>query len=146
MDTEQLRSAHWNLGAAQLLEHAVRRHEGLFASGGSYVVRTGQFTGRSPKDKFIVRDDATESSVQWGPVNQPMSEAGFERLYARVLAYCQEHDLFVQDCFGGADPRYALAEPRFGAQFRPQFWARFELLFRRAFIRRSAGRRCGRPP
>jgi phosphoenolpyruvate carboxykinase (ATP) len=108
MDTEQLRSAHWNLGAAQLLEHAVRRHEGLFASGGSYVVRTGQFTGRSPKDKFIVRDDATESSVQWGPVNQPMSEAGFERLYARMLACCQGHDLFVEDCFAGADPRYAL--------------------------------------
>src|SRR5580700_7523218 len=96
--------AYWNLGAGQLLEHAVRRHEGLFATGGAYVVRTGQFTGRSPKDKFIVRDDATETAVQWGPVNQPMSEAGFERLYARMLACCQGHDLFVEDCFAGADP------------------------------------------
>jgi phosphoenolpyruvate carboxykinase (ATP) len=118
MGTEQLSDAirniimpdmaHWNLGAAQLLEHAVRRQEGLFASGGAYVVRTGQFTGRSPKDKFIVRDDSTESTVQWGPVNQPMSEAGFERLWAKMLAHCQGHDLFVEDCFGGADPRYAL--------------------------------------
>ena len=113
--TEQLRDAihkidlaHWNLGAAQLLEHAVRRQEGLFSRGGAYVVRTGQFTGRSPKDKFIVRDDSTESTVQWGPVNQPMSEAGFERLWAKMLAHCQGHDLFVEDCFGGADPRYAL--------------------------------------
>jgi phosphoenolpyruvate carboxykinase (ATP) len=113
--TEQLRDAihkidlaHWNLGAAQLLEHAVRRQEGLFSRGGAYVVRTGQFTGRSPKDKFIVRDDSTESTVQWGPVNQPMSEAGFERLWAKMLAHCQGHDLFVEDCFAGADPHYAL--------------------------------------
>ena len=105
MDTGQLRDAirniimpdkaHWNLGAAQLLEHAVRRQEGLFSSGGAYVVRTGQFTGRSPKDKFIVRDHSTESTVQWGPVNQPMSEAGFERLFAKMLDHCQGHDLFV---------------------------------------------------
>ena len=100
--------AYWNLGTAQLLEHAVRRHEGLFASGGAYVVRTGRFTGRSPKDKFIVRDDATESTVQWGPVNQPMSEAEFNRLYSKLLAYWQGHDLFVMDCFGGADARYTL--------------------------------------
>jgi phosphoenolpyruvate carboxykinase (ATP) len=100
--------AYWNLGTAQLLEHAVRRHEGLFARGGAYVVRTGQFTGRSPKDKFIVRDEATEAAVQWGPVNQPMPQAGFDRLYSKMLAYWQGHDLFVQDCFAGADPRYTL--------------------------------------
>jgi phosphoenolpyruvate carboxykinase (ATP) len=100
--------AYWNLGTAQLLEHAVRRHEGLFATGGSYVVRTGQFTGRSPKDKFIVRDENTESTVQWGPVNQPMPEATFDRLYAKMQAYWQGHDLFVQDCYVGADPNYTL--------------------------------------
>jgi phosphoenolpyruvate carboxykinase (ATP) len=100
--------AYWNLGTAQLLEHAVRRHEGLFATGGSYVVRTGQFTGRSPKDKFIVRDESTEATVQWGPVNQPMPPASFDRLYSKMLAYWQGHDLFVQDCFAGADPRYTL--------------------------------------
>src|SRR6202050_1847013 len=100
--------AYWNLGTSQLLEHAVRGHEGLFARGGSYVVRTGQFTGRSPKDKFIVRDEATEAAVQWGPVNQPMTQAGFDRLYSKMLAYWQGHDLFVQDCFAGADPRYTL--------------------------------------
>ena len=100
--------AYWNLGSAQLLEHAVRRHEGLFAKGGAYVVGTGQFTGRSPKDKFIVRDQNTEAAVQWGPVNQPMTQASFDRLYAKVLAYWQGHDLFVQDCFAGADPRYTL--------------------------------------
>ncbi len=100
--------AYWNLGTAQLLEHAVRRHEGLFASGGSYVVRTGQFTGRSPRDKFIVRDEDTEAAVEWGQVNQPMAQAMFDRLYSKVLSYWQGHDLFVQDCFAGADPRYTL--------------------------------------
>ncbi len=100
--------AYWNLGTAQLLEHAVRRREGLFATGGSYVVRTGQFTGRSPRDKFIVRDETTENNVQWGPVNQPMTPAAFDRLYSKMLAYWQGQDLFVQDCFAGADPRYTL--------------------------------------
>ena len=100
--------AYWNLGTAQLLEHAVRRHEGLFATGGAFVVRTGQFTGRSPRDKFIVRDDATESTVQWGSVNQPISPANFDRLYSKLLAYWQGHDLFVMDCFAGADSRYTL--------------------------------------
>jgi phosphoenolpyruvate carboxykinase (ATP) len=100
--------AYWNLGTAQLLEHAVRRHEGLFASGGAFVVRTGQFTGRSPKDKFVVRDESTESSVQWGSINQPMSPESFERLYSKMLAYWQGHDLFVLDCFAGADPQYTL--------------------------------------
>ena len=100
--------AYWNLGTAQLLEHAVRRHEGLFATGGSFVVRTGQFTGRSPRDKFIVRDEATEANVQWGPVNQPMAPACFDRLYSKMLAYWQGQDLFIQDCYAGADPRYTL--------------------------------------
>src|SRR5579862_6518084 len=91
--------AYWNLGTAQLLEHAVERHEGLFARGGAYVVRTGQFTGRSPKDKFIVRDEGTETAVEWGTVNQPMSEANFDRLYSKMLAFWQGHDLYVLDCY-----------------------------------------------
>jgi phosphoenolpyruvate carboxykinase (ATP) len=100
--------AYWNLGTAQLLEHAVRRHEGMCASGGALVVRTGQFTGRSPKDKFVVRDEVTDSTVQWGAVNQPMSEQQFNRLYAKVMAFWQGLDVFVQDCFVGADPQYTL--------------------------------------
>src|SRR5579872_4019136 len=103
-----LNSAYWNLGAAELLEHAIRRKEGLLSSRGALSVNTGQFTGRSPKDKFIVRDPLTESTVNWGAVNQPMSSESFGRLYAKVLAYLQGRDVFVQDCHGGADPAYAL--------------------------------------
>src|ERR1051326_6989414 len=100
--------AYWNLGTAQLLEHAVQRREGGFAANGSFVVRTGQFTGRSPKDKFIVRDEITDSQVAWGSVNQPMSAAHFERLFSRMAAFWQGHDVYVQDCRIGADPVYGM--------------------------------------
>jgi phosphoenolpyruvate carboxykinase (ATP) len=100
--------AYWNLGTAQLVEHAIRRHEGLLAAGGPLVVRTEPFTGRSPKDKFVVRDEVTETTVNWGQVNQPLTEQKFDALYAKVLAFWQGHELYVQDCFAGADPAYTL--------------------------------------
>jgi phosphoenolpyruvate carboxykinase (ATP) len=103
-----INDAFWNLGAPQLVEHAVRRREGSLAADGALVVRTGQFTGRSPKDKFIVRDETTDRSVQWGPVNQPMTEAHFERIYSRMASYWQGQDVYVQDLLVGADPEYTL--------------------------------------
>ncbi|HWB84733.1 MAG TPA: phosphoenolpyruvate carboxykinase (ATP) [Bryobacteraceae bacterium] len=102
------RIAYWNLGSAQLVEHAVRRGEGSLSAGGALVVETGQFTGRSPKDKFVVRDERTESAVQWGATNQPMTDAAFESLHAKIRAYLQGREIFVQDCQVGADPDYAL--------------------------------------
>jgi phosphoenolpyruvate carboxykinase (ATP) len=103
-----LNDAYWNLGAPQLVEHAVRRREGTLAANGALVVRTGQFTGRSPKDKFIVRDETTDHSVQWGPVNQPMSEAHFDRIYTRMASFWQGQDVYVQNLRVGADPEYTL--------------------------------------
>ncbi len=61
--------AYWNLGTAKLVEAAIQRHEGVLAGNGALVVRTGHFTGRSPKDKFVVRDATTEKTVNWGSVN-----------------------------------------------------------------------------
>src|SRR3954470_7706149 len=103
-----INDAFWNLGAPQLVEHAVRRREGSLAADGALVVRTGQFTGRSPKDKFIVRDETTDRSVQWGPVNQPMTEADFDRIYSRMASYWQGQDVYVQNLLVGADPEYTL--------------------------------------
>jgi phosphoenolpyruvate carboxykinase (ATP) len=103
-----LNVAYWNLGAAQLLEHAVRRGEGAFAANGSFVVRTGQFTGRSPRDKYVVRDDQTEAGVEWGPVNQPLPEERFNSIHSRMLEFWQGHDVYVQDCLSGADASYAM--------------------------------------
>lgn len=96
-------------GAEQLIEHAIQRREGLLADNGALVVRTGQFTGRSPKDKFIVRDELTESAVQWGPVNQPISPEHFEALYRKAATSLEGQDLFVENCLAGADPDYALS-------------------------------------
>src|SRR3954453_9559632 len=103
-----INDAFWNLGAPQLVEHAVRRREGSLAADGALVVRTGQFTGRSPKDKFIVRDETTDSSVQWGPVNQPMTEAHFDRRSSRMASFWQGEDVSVQALLVCACPEYTL--------------------------------------
>jgi phosphoenolpyruvate carboxykinase (ATP) len=111
LDQHGIRNANtvfWNLGTAQLIECAIQRREGLLASGGALVVRTGDHTGRSPKDKFVVRDENTEKTVAWGPVNQPFTPEQFDRLYGKLLAYLQARDLYVQDCFAGADPQYRM--------------------------------------
>ena len=100
--------AYWNLGTAQLVEKSLQRREGIIASGGSLVVRTGRFTGRSPKDKYVVQDEQTRSRVEWGSVNQPMSEEVFDDLYSRMLNFWKGQDIFVQDCFAGADPAFQL--------------------------------------
>jgi len=98
---------HWNLGTAPLVEEAVRRGEGILSKDGPLVVKTGRHTGRSAKDKFIVRDAETENTVHWGDVNRPMSEAHFAALKADFLTHLGTKDtLFVQDLYGGSQPAY----------------------------------------
>ncbi len=99
-------AAHWNLEAAVLTEHAVRRREALLANNGALAAVTGQFTGRSPKDKFIVREPSSQDKVWWGPVNQPIDPARFEALYARLRASMRAHELYVLDCYAGASPQH----------------------------------------
>lgn len=97
---------YWNLTTAQLYEEAVKRSEGVVAHGGPLVVETGKHTGRSPKDKFVVKEPQTLELIDWGDVNVPISLERFEHMYAKVLAYLQHKELFVQDLLVGADPRY----------------------------------------
>ncbi|GBC93823.1 Phosphoenolpyruvate carboxykinase (ATP) [bacterium HR15] len=97
-----------NLSVATLVEHALIRGEAQLASNGALVVRTGKYTGRSPKDKFIVARPEYESLIDWGSINQRMEAHRFEQLLARVTAYLHNRPLYVQDCFAGADPRYRL--------------------------------------
>jgi len=97
-----LKSVNWNLGAAALYEEAVRRGEGHVAKNGPLVVRTGIHTGRSAGDKFVVRDDSTESQVWWDN-NKAMSPAQFDALYADMMAHAEGRELFAKDLFGGAD-------------------------------------------
>jgi phosphoenolpyruvate carboxykinase (ATP) len=99
---------HWNLGVAPLYEEAVRRHEGAIARNGPLLCSTGQHTGRSPNDKFIVREPTSESHVAWGKVNRPIVGEAFDGLMTRMLAYVRGKELYVQDCWAGADPAYRL--------------------------------------
>ncbi len=97
---------YWNPSTPILYEEIVRRREGIMAHLGPIVVRTGHHTGRSPNDKRIVREKTSEKKIWWSPVNVPMEPEKFEVLYFRMLAYLQGKDVFVQDCFAGADPKY----------------------------------------
>ncbi len=95
-------TAFWNLSAPALYEQTIRRGEGSLADGGALVVRTGHHTGRSPNDKFIVKEPGSSENIWWGKVNVATTPESFDRLHAKVLAYLQGRDLFVQDLYAGA--------------------------------------------
>jgi phosphoenolpyruvate carboxykinase (ATP) len=97
----------WNAAAPVLYQDAVARGEGLVAEGGGLVVTTGQHTGRSPNDKFVVRDATTENSIWWDN-NKAMSREAFETLRKDFMAHARLKNLYVQDLAGGADPAYQL--------------------------------------
>jgi phosphoenolpyruvate carboxykinase (ATP) len=101
-------SVGWNLTTPALYEEIVRRRGGVIAEGGPVVVRTGKYTGRSPKDKFLIREPGSEANIWWGDVNQPLEQEQFGALKKRMLSYLSGRDLYVQDCYAGADPRYRL--------------------------------------
>ena len=99
---------NFNLGVEELYAEALSRGEGMLASNEALVVSTGKFTGRSPKDKFIVRHAESEKNVWWGTVNRDISQENFEKLYKKMVAAMNEKELFVADLFAGADPTYRL--------------------------------------
>lgn len=100
--------AHWNLEPAELIEATIKRGEGKLTSTGALAVDTGEFTGRSPKDKFIVEDSKTKDTVWWGDVNFKFDAAKFDKLYDRVTAYLGGKEVFVRDSYACADPQYRL--------------------------------------
>lgn len=97
-------AVHWNLAVTVLIEQALRRGEGQLASNGALVVRTGSRTGRSPKDKFLVRDAETQDTVDWGATNVPMLPDAFDRLHNKITQHFRDRELFVVDAWAGADP------------------------------------------
>ena len=100
---------YWHLPTPALYEEAIRRREGMLAHLGPLVVRTGQHTGRSPRDKFLVREESTEDQIYWGEENQAMEPEKFQVLYSRLTAYLQSREVFVQECYSGAHPRWRRA-------------------------------------
>jgi len=102
-----LKAVHWNLSAPALYEDAVARGEGHVAKNGPLVVLTGQHTGRSASDKFVVRDASTENTVWWDN-NKPMTPAHFDALYNDMMAFAEGRELYAKDLFGGADLEHRL--------------------------------------
>ncbi|HHY09457.1 MAG TPA: phosphoenolpyruvate carboxykinase (ATP), partial [Firmicutes bacterium] len=100
-------TTHFNLPTPHLVEKAVAKSEGKLSQTGALTVETGKYTGRSPRDKFIVKDEATRDLVAWGPVNMPFSAENFQRMFKKALDYLQTApELFVFDGYVGADPQY----------------------------------------
>ena len=95
-----------NLSTAELYEDAVRAGEGLIAAEGPLVVRTGKHTGRSPQDKFIVREPGSARKIWWGEVNRPIALEHYDRLRTRLMAYLADRPVYAQDCFIGAHPAH----------------------------------------
>jgi phosphoenolpyruvate carboxykinase (ATP) len=102
--TTPIEATHRNLSMAELYEHAIRSDEGTISAHGSLVVRTGKHTGRSPKDKFVVREPSSERKVWWGEINQPLAEEHYDRLRARLMRYIADRPTFSQDLYIGAHP------------------------------------------
>jgi phosphoenolpyruvate carboxykinase (ATP) len=100
---------YWNPTTSMLYEHALARGEARIAEGGPLAVDTGKHTGRSPMDKFIVREPSSEPRIWWGDVNHAIEEAVYERLRDKVTAHLDERDLYVVDAFAGADPTHRIA-------------------------------------
>ena len=103
-----LRMAYWNLPTEALYEEIAFRREARITQMGPVVASTGKHTARSATDKFVVREASTEGHIWWGEYNRPFSTEKFNDLYNRLQGFLQGRDVFVQDCYAGADPAYRL--------------------------------------
>ncbi|MBT3240671.1 MAG: phosphoenolpyruvate carboxykinase (ATP) [Chloroflexi bacterium] len=103
-----LNMIYWTLPTPALIERVISRREGMLTHEGSIVVNSGQHTGRSVNDKFVVKEESTGDDIWWGEINKPISPENFDRLYLRLTAYFQGRDVFVQDTTAGAHADHKL--------------------------------------
>lgn len=104
---KNLKQVNWNLGSSPLYEYAIAAGEAVLTAEGALCAETGVFTGRSPKDKFTVRDANTDKTMWWGG-NQSITSEQFQTLHDDVLKHCEGRMLFAQDLYGGADPKFSI--------------------------------------
>ena len=124
-----LGNINWNLAPPVLIEHALARKEGVLAANGAFAATTGEHTGRSPKDKFIVSNEEYAAKIWWGENNHPMSPENFEVVRGSLAAYLQGRDVYVLDAAAGADPKYrmpiqVIAEQAWHSLFAHQLFLR----------------------
>ncbi len=105
---KNIATAYWNLRPAELVEEILFRGEGVLTDTGAIAVDTGEFTGRSPKDRFVVCDDITENTVWWGDINIKISPDNFDKLFDKVASYLQGRDVYVRDAYACAHKDYRL--------------------------------------
>jgi phosphoenolpyruvate carboxykinase (ATP) len=103
-----LNIVYWNLPTEALYEEAIFRREGRISRLGPLVVQSGKHTARAAQDKYVVREPTTEDQIWWGEYNRPIGSEKFNELFSRLQGFLQGRDLFVQDCYAGADPEYRL--------------------------------------
>ena len=104
----EVKQAYWNLNEPELYEEAIRRGEGIIASEGPIVCTTGSNTGRSPNDKFTVRESSSEKNIHWGNVNRDIDAKSFDLLHTDIVSYLADKEVFVLDGWAGADSNYRL--------------------------------------
>ena len=100
--------AHWNLSPENLSKIAVEKGQAVITSSGAININTGEFTGRSPMDRFIVKDSITKDSVWWSNINQSFDEDKFDALHKKIIAYFSGKELYVRDTFACANPKYKM--------------------------------------
>ncbi|MDF2884911.1 MAG: pckA1 [Clostridiaceae bacterium] len=129
LNIKKYNNLYRNSSVEELIKFATERGEGTLSDTGALVVNTGKYTGRSPKDRFIVKDDITKDTINWGDVNLAIDEKVFDKIYADVMEYLNEKDLFVFDGFVGALKEYTLpirvvCECAYQAMFANQMFVR----------------------
>ena len=108
LNVKGVKAAHWNLSPEALVETAIKNGQAVLSDSGAVVVQTGEFTGRSPKDRFIVKDATTADSVDWGTINKAFDAEKFDALYNKVAQYFEGKEVFVRDAYACADDQYRL--------------------------------------
>jgi len=103
---ESLKNIYYNLPIPELYEEVIRRGEGMIGQGGTLLAYTGIHTGRSPLDRYIVKEPGSESDISWGDINKPISSESFDRLHAKILEYYKGKDIFVRDLYVCAHSDY----------------------------------------
>ena len=105
---DQIISAYYQLSADELTKKTVENKQGTISDTGALAVQTGKFTGRSPKDRYLIKDNITSERVWWGDINIPFSPHDFDPLYKKILASLTNKTLYARDVFAGADKRYRI--------------------------------------
>lgn len=109
LGVKQVKAAFWNLSPEELIAKTIQLGQGTLADNGALAIETGEFTGRSPEDRFIVKDDITTNQVNWNAINQPFPAERYDVLYPKVLRYLEDKEVYVRDAYACADKTYRLS-------------------------------------